>query len=73
MPDEIFILRTKINSQDLDLPQVDEILLLRTRNWTGKEGYLFYNVVNEKEMGKAISPQFNILETELICQVLSQK
>jgi hypothetical protein len=67
MPDEIFILRTKINSQDLDLPQVDEILLLRTRNWTGKEGYLFYNVINEKKTTKDINPQFNILETELIC------
>jgi hypothetical protein len=39
----------------------------------GKEGYLFYNVVNEKETGKVINPQINILETKLICQLFKLK
>jgi hypothetical protein len=49
MPDVIFILRTAVEVQDTDLPSDNEILLFRTRNWTGKEGYLFYNVINEKK------------------------
>jgi hypothetical protein len=38
-----------------------------------KKGYLFYNVIDQKETAKAISPQFNILDTELICQILKVK
>jgi hypothetical protein len=71
--DVIFIPRTAVEVPDLDLPPDFEILLFRTRNWLQKEGYLFYYMINEKETGKAISPQFNILEPELTCQILKLK
>jgi hypothetical protein len=73
MPDVVFTLTTSVEAQDIDLPPDNEILLFRIRIWKGKEVYLSYNVINEKETAKIISPQFNILETELTCQILKIK
>jgi hypothetical protein len=37
IPDVIFILRTAVEAQDLDLCPENEILLLGSRNWAGKK------------------------------------
>jgi hypothetical protein len=55
IPDVIFILKTAVKAQDLDLLPDNEILLFRTINWTEKEEYIFHNKINEKETGNVIS------------------
>jgi hypothetical protein len=47
MPDVIFILRTTVNAQDLDLPQVDEMLLF-SEGWERKDIYYIMQKMKRK-------------------------
>jgi hypothetical protein len=58
MPDVIFIPRTAVQAQDLDLPPVNGSY--HSGQEIGKEGYLFYNVTNKKEIGKTFSLQIKL-------------
>jgi hypothetical protein len=42
IPDVIFILRTAVKAQDLNLPSDNKILLLRTINLVGKKIFILY-------------------------------
>jgi hypothetical protein len=72
-PYVIFKLRTAVKAQVVAIPTDHEILLFRTINWMGKEGYLFHDVINEKETGKAITLQLNILETAYLSNFKTKK